>query len=100
MMMEEPRVHHIGGKTFPIARTWIQWLKTLEDHDLYLDIDIDYLTDKMNYIGLKAHFKGPKRFHEAKKLMMSKKVPTVEDLSSEPFLELNTDATELYGMIH
>ena len=34
------------------------------------------------------------------KLMLSTKVPNEEDLSSQKFMELNADTSDLYGLIH
>lgn len=40
------------------------------------------------------------RYKQAMKLLMSNKVPGEEDLQSQKFLEINQDASDLYGLIH
>ena len=78
---------------------WIQWYLSLEDHEYLLEIDSEYLNDKMNLLGMKLPF--PKdRYKECLRLIMSNKVPNEEDLQNQKFLELNQDASDVYGMIH
>jgi len=61
---------------------WIQWFLSLEDHEFFLEIDREFILDKFNLIGLKKLFKSKERFKECLKLLLSKKIPTEEDLQS------------------
>ena len=87
-------------KPIPKLKSWIQWFLSLEDHDLYLEVDLDFVADKMNLLGLKSSFSSKGRYKECMKLMLSGKVPNEEDLSSQKFMDLNADTSDLYGLIH
>ena len=49
-------MHQVGYKSMPKLKSWIQWFLSLEDHDLYLEVDLDFINDKMNLIGIKSNF--------------------------------------------
>jgi casein kinase II subunit beta len=72
----------------------------LEDHDFLVEIDKDFLNDKMNLLKLSENFLSKERFKECYRLLLSNKVPNEEDLQNQKFLELNQDASDLYGLIH
>ena len=68
---------------------WIQWYLSLEDHDLLVEVDKEYITDKFNLIKLKEHFTSKERYKECLRLLLSNKIPNEEDLQNQKFLELN-----------
>lgn len=68
---------------------WIQWYLSLEDHDLLVEVDKEYITDKFNLIKLKEHFTSKDRYKECLRLLLSNKIPNEEDLQNQKFLELN-----------
>lgn len=67
---------------------WIQWFLSLEDHEFLLEIDKEFIEDKMNLIGIRESF-SKERYKECLKLILSSKVPMEEDLQNQKFLELN-----------
>nr|AKJ66200.1 casein kinase II beta-3 [Euplotes octocarinatus] len=78
---------------------WIQWFCSLEGHDFLLEIEEDYIKDYFNLFGLKKRFKTD-RYSTCLKMILSNYSPTEEDLQNEEFLELNQEASDLYGLIH
>lgn len=78
---------------------WIQWFSSLEGHEFLVEIDEDYIKDSFNLYGLQSHFPKEK-FKQCIKMILSPNVPQEEDLNDEHFLELNQDASDLYGLIH
>lgn len=63
------------------------------------EIDEDYIKDKFNLYGLHAYFPKDK-FKTCLKMILSPLAPNEEDLNDEQFLELNNDASDLYGLMH
>jgi Casein kinase II regulatory subunit len=70
----------------------------LEDHDFLLEIDVDFINDKMNLLKLREEYQSTQlqqknmeedRYRECLRLIKSSKVPNEEDLQSQKFLELN-----------
>jgi len=43
---------------------------------------------------------GKEKFKQCLKMILSPQSPGEEDLADEQFLELNQDASDLYGLIH
>ena len=78
----------------------MQWFLALEDHDFLVQVDREFIADKMNLLCLSENFSSKERYKECLKLLLSHKVPSEEDLQSQKFLELNQDTSDLYGMIH
>ena len=50
-MSHYPPSHH--SKAFPKMRGWIQWFLALEDHEFYLEVEKEFVEDKMNLVGLR-----------------------------------------------
>lgn len=73
----------------PMNVGWIQWFLSLEDHDLLLEVETEFIKDKMNLIDIKRNFGSKERYKECLKLLLSHKIPTEEDLQNQKFLELN-----------
>lgn len=59
---------------------WIQWFISLEDHEFLIEVDKDFISDKMNLLGLRENFATKDRFKECLRLLLSNKVPNEEDL--------------------
>ena len=59
---------------------WISWFISLSDHDFLLEVDKEFLSDKMNLLGLRDHFSSKEKYKECLRLLMSAKVPSQEDL--------------------
>lgn len=78
---------------------WIQWFCSLEGHDFLVEIEEEYIKDSFNLYGLKKRFKTD-RYNTCIKMILSNYSPTEEDLQNEEFLELNQEASDLYGLIH
>lgn len=78
---------------------WIQWFCSLEGHDFLVEIEEEYIKDNFNLYGLKKRFKTD-RYSTCIKMILSNYSPTEEDLTNEEFLELNQEASDLYGLIH
>lgn len=58
MMIGDPNLEMNYSKMPPakLYNGWMQWFISLEDHDFLLEIDKDFINDKMNLIGLRDHF--------------------------------------------
>jgi casein kinase II subunit beta len=64
-----------------------------------VEIEEEYIRDNFNLYGLKKRFKTD-RYSTCIKMILSNYSPTEEDLQNEEFLELNQEASDLYGLIH
>jgi casein kinase II subunit beta len=78
---------------------WIQWFCSREGHDFLVEIEEEYIRDQFHLYGLKKRFKTD-RYSTCIKMILSNYSPTEEDLQNEEFLELNQEASDLYGLIH
>ncbi len=63
------------------------------------EIDEEYIKDPFNLYGLQANFPKDK-FKACQKTILSPTAPNEEDLGDEHFLELNQEASDMYGLIH
>ena len=79
---------------------WIQWFCRLEDHSFLIDIDDEFIRDPFNIYGLQEMFPNKQKFKTCIKMIQSPMAPNEEDLADEHFLELNQEASDLYGLIH
>ena len=79
---------------------WVQWFLSQEDHEFLLEVERDFIADKMNLIGLRDYFSTKEKYNDSLKLLMSSKIPNEEDIHNQKFLELNQDASNLYCLIH
>jgi len=78
---------------------WIKWFCALEGHEFLVEIDDEFIRDQFNLYGLQALFPKEK-FKTCIKMILSPLAPNEEDLADEHFLELNQEASDLYGLIH
>lgn len=62
-------------------------------------MDEEYIRDAFNLYGLQTHFTKEK-FKTYQKMILSPLAPNEEDLNDEHFVELNQEASDLYGLIH
>ena len=76
---------------------WIQWFCSLEDHDFFCEIDIEYIRDSFNLYGLKKLFS---HYNEALNMILDPESPEDEDLEDQRFLDIYQEAMDLYGLIH
>eukprot|EP00444_Apocalathium_aciculiferum_P021942 CAMPEP_0183434512 /NCGR_PEP_ID=MMETSP0370-20130417/63439_1 /TAXON_ID=268820 /ORGANISM="Peridinium aciculiferum, Strain PAER-2" /LENGTH=276 /DNA_ID=CAMNT_0025621209 /DNA_START=38 /DNA_END=866 /DNA_ORIENTATION=+ len=76
---------------------WIQWFCGLKGHELCAEVDEEYARDNFNLYGLRARFQF---YDHALEMILSSEAPDEEDLNDTTFLEINKDATDLYGVIH
>lgn len=61
---------------------WIQWFLSLEDHDFFVEVDKDFIEDKMNLLQLRDNFSSKDRYKECLRLLLSNKIPNEEELQS------------------
>ena len=78
---------------------WIEWFTTLEGHEYMVEVDIDFIKDQFNLHGLSSHI-SKEKFMQCMKIILAENRPTEDDLSDETFVELNQEASDLYGLIH
>jgi len=64
-----------------------------------VEVDLDYVKDAFNLHGFEQYF-GKEKFKKCIKIISSDKAPSEEDLSDEQFLEINQEASDLYGLLH
>ena len=79
---------------------WIQWFCSLEGHEFLVDIDEEFIRDAFNIYGLQKTFPNKQKFKTCIKMILSPMAPNEEDLADEHFLELNQEASDMYGLIH
>ena len=78
---------------------WIRWFCSLEGHEYMVEVDEDFIKDPFNLYGLQPQL-GKDKFKQCIKMILSAQSPNEEDLADEQFLELNQEASDLYGLIH
>lgn len=82
MMMDDPALG-LGYPQIPQLPPnfgWIQWFLSMEDHEFFVEVDREYIEDKMNLLQLKSHFPSKQRYKECLRLLLSNKVPSEEEL--------------------
>ena len=64
-------------------------------------VETRFLKDSFNLLSLPEELKLSKaRQAQCRALMLRNYAPTEEELQNEQFLQLNQDASDLYGIIH
>ena len=81
----------------PSEGGWIQWYCSLEDHSFFCEIPDEYIRSKFNLFGLKSQLKD---FNEALSMVLDPDCPDDDDLEDEKFMQVYTNASNLYGLIH
>ena len=99
---ENPRAGMGDNDLDGAAGGWIHWFCTLEGHEYMVEIDEDFIKDHFNLYGLQTSFPSmtKDKFKHLIKMILSPTSPNEEDLADEQFLELNQEASDLYGLIH
>ena len=64
-----------------------------------VEVDEEYIRDPFNLHGLQSSIAKDK-FKQCVKMILASTGPNEEDLADEQFLELNQEASDLYGLIH
>jgi casein kinase II subunit beta len=84
------------------AGGWIKWFCELEGHEYMVQVDEEFIRDPFNLYGLQTSFSNmtKDKFKHLIKMILSPTGPNEEDLADEQFLELNQEASDLYGLIH
>ena len=98
---EEGSNNSSNGAEFdtPINGGWIQWFCMLEGNSFFCEIDKNFIKDPFNLYGIK-HKLETERLKECLELILSPVCPSDQELQEEAYLELNQEASEVYGMIH
>jgi casein kinase II subunit beta len=65
-----------------------------------LQVDTSFLKDAFNSLGLAELRFSKTRMGECRALMHRAYAPTEEELQNEQFLTLNSDTSDLYGLLH
>jgi casein kinase II subunit beta len=65
-----------------------------------LQVDRNFLKDAFNLISLRELNISKARLAQCKALMSRSSAPTEEELQSESFLALNSETSDMYGLIH
>eukprot|EP00933_Yihiella_yeosuensis_P028874 TRINITY_DN2265_c0_g3_i1.p1 TRINITY_DN2265_c0_g3~~TRINITY_DN2265_c0_g3_i1.p1 ORF type:complete len:240 (-),score=37.02 TRINITY_DN2265_c0_g3_i1:249-968(-) len=76
---------------------WIAWYCGLKGHDMFAEVEDDYIRDPFNLYGLRNRFQF---YDHALEMILSQEPPDEQDLEDPEFMELCRDATDLYGLIH
>jgi casein kinase II subunit beta len=81
---------------------WISWFCSLDGHEYLVEVDESYIKDPFNLHGLHKAFPqiSKDKFKHLVSMILSPTCPNEEDLADEAFLELNSEASDLYGLIH
>mmetsp|Transcript_107227 Transcript_107227/g.298671 ORF Transcript_107227/g.298671 Transcript_107227/m.298671 type:complete len:251 (-) Transcript_107227:349-1101(-) len=76
---------------------WIPWFCGLKGHEIYAEVEEEYVRDNFNLYGLRGRFEW---YDHALEMILSSEAPDEDDLADAEFLEVYRDATDLYGLIH
>jgi len=76
---------------------WIPWFCGLKGHEIFAEVEEEYVRDNFNLYGLRIRFAF---YDQALEMILSTEVPDEDDLADTEFLEIYRDATDLYGLIH
>ncbi|KAF4659722.1 hypothetical protein FOZ61_004532 [Perkinsus olseni] len=76
---------------------WIAWYCSLKGHEMFSEVDEDYIRDAFNLYGLRAKVQF---YDHALEMILSDERPDEEDLADNDFLEIYREAVDLYGLIH
>eukprot|EP00440_Ansanella_granifera_P044196 gb/GFBE01047896.1/.p1 GENE.gb/GFBE01047896.1/~~gb/GFBE01047896.1/.p1 ORF type:complete len:259 (+),score=52.14 gb/GFBE01047896.1/:1-777(+) len=76
---------------------WIPWFCGLKGHELFAEVEEDYVRDNFNLYGLRQRFKF---YDHALEMILSSEAPDDDDLADNEFLEIYRDASDLYSLIH
>ena len=77
--------------------SWISWHVSQPGNDFLLEIDEEFIRDNFNLYGLRPLFQF---YDQALEMVLDPESPDEEDLQDHDFIEVNKDASELYGLIH
>jgi casein kinase II subunit beta len=76
---------------------WVSWFCRLKGHELFAEVEEEYVRDNFNLYGLRGRFTF---YDHALEMILSSEAPDEDDLADTEFLEIQRDATDLYGLIH
>jgi len=77
--------------------SWISWFVSIPGNEFFLEIDEEYIRDNFNLYGLRQMFQY---YDHALELILDPEGPDEEDLQDRDYIEINKEASELYGLIH
>ena len=91
-----------GGEDDAKVTGWINWFCSLEGHEYMIEVDIQFIRDPFNLYGLQGLMQNltEEKFRQCIKMIVSDKSPNEDDLADEAFMEMNSEASDLYGLIH
>eukprot|EP00392_Amoebophrya_sp_AT5.2_P011839 g11929.t1 len=76
---------------------WISWFCSVPSHELFCEVDEDYIRDNFNLYGLRNRLQY---YEHALEMVMMPEAPDEDDLQDADFLEVYRDAQDLYGLVH
>jgi len=76
---------------------WIPWFCGLKGHELFAEVDEEYVRDNFNLYGLRGRFQF---YDHALEMILSREAPDGDDLADPEFREIYKEAQGLYGLIH
>ncbi|CAD8062394.1 unnamed protein product [Paramecium sonneborni] len=89
MSEESQYSEHPGG--------WVEWFCQLPQNQYLTEVDSEFIQDPNNYGHLIKQFN---LFQQALQMILSSEQPDTLDLENEKFLELYTEASDIYGLLH
>ena len=78
---------------------WVQWFCMLEGNSFLCEIDEDFIRDPFNLYGIKSKLET-ERIKECLELILSPTNPSEQELQDDNYMQINQEASEVYGMIH
>ncbi|CAD7932557.1 unnamed protein product [Amoebophrya sp. A120] len=76
---------------------WISWFCSVPSHELFCEVDEDYIRDNFNLYGLRNRLQY---YDHALDMVLMPDAPDEDDLQDADFLEVYRDAQDLYGLVH
>jgi casein kinase II subunit beta len=96
-MRSEAAIPGDSSEEFSGDSGWIPWFCGLKGHEIFAEVEEEYIRDNFNLYGLRTRFQY---YDDALEMILSSEAPDDEELADTDFMEVYRDATELYGLIH
>ncbi|CAD7956714.1 unnamed protein product [Amoebophrya sp. A25] len=80
-----------------VALGWISWFCSVPSHELFCEVDEDYIKDNFNLYGLRNRLQY---YDHALEMVLMPEAPDEDELQDADFLEVYRDAQDLYGLVH
>eukprot|EP01057_Protomagalhaensia_wolfi_P002607 Protomagalhaensia_wolfi_Nauph_80__2606@NODE_2752_length_998_cov_13_958290_g2157_i0_p1_GENE_NODE_2752_length_998_cov_13_958290_g2157_i0NODE_2752_length_998_cov_13_958290_g2157_i0_p1_ORF_typecomplete_len295_score48_85CK_II_beta/PF01214_18/2_5e62_NODE_2752_length_998_cov_13_958290_g2157_i097885 len=78
--------------------SWIQWYCSLYGHEVFAEVDEEFIRDGFNLFGLKQKI-SPAKYDKALEMILGP-APRQQDFTKKELVDIYQEASNLYGLIH